>query len=252
MAQRYLIELAYDGTHYAGWQIQNNAKTIQAVIEETLSKIYGQAISIVGCGRTDTGVHASQYYMHLDLDPEKYDDDFLLYKLNGLTPLDIGFKKVHRVSEEAHARYDAVSRSYEYYMHFHKDPFLVGRSYKYNQSLIPDIELMKEAAKVILDYSDFFTFCKAQTQVDHHKCTIMRSEWEELGDGRLVYHVTANRFLRGMVRMLVGMCINVAIEKYPLQDVIEALDKQKRLEYAWSVPAEGLYLSKIEYPYIEI
>ncbi len=251
MKQRYLIELAYDGTDYAGWQIQNNAVTIQAVIEETLSMIYGQAVSVVGCGRTDAGVHASQYYMHVDLDPDKYDDDFLLYKLNGITPLSLGFNKVYRVDSEAHARYDAVSRSYEYYMHFHKDPFLVGRSYKYDQSLKPDLVLMREAAEVILDYSDFFTFCKAHTQVDHHKCTMMRSEWEELDNGRLVYHVTANRFLRGMVRMLVGMCINVGIGKYPIQELIEALDNQKRLEHAWSVPAEGLYLSHIEYPYID-
>lgn len=251
MTQRYLIELAYDGANYAGWQIQSNATTIQETIEEALSKIYRQKISIVGCGRTDAGVHASQYYFHVDLDPDKYDDDFLLYKLNGLTPTDIGFKKVHRVDTESHARYDAVSRSYEYYLHFYKDPFLVGRSYKYNQTLIPNVDVLHDAAKVILDYSSFFTFCKAHTQVDHHKCNIMESRWEVLSDDRLVYHVTANRFLRGMVRMLVGMCLNVANGKYPLSDVIYALDNQKRLEYAWSVPAEGLYLSKIEYPYID-
>jgi len=251
MTQRYLIELAYDGASYAGWQIQSNATTIQETIEKALSKIYSQKISIIGCGRTDAGVHASQYYMHVDLDPNKYNDEFLLYKLNGLTPTSIGFKKVHRVDTEAHARYDAVSRSYEYYVHFKKDPFLVGRSYKYNQTLIPDVAVLSDAANVILDYSEFFTFCKAHTQVDHYKCAIKQSYWEVLDDDRLVYHVTANRFLRGMVRMLVGMCLNVANGKYPLQDVIDALDMQKRLEFAWSVPAEGLYLSKIEYPYID-
>ena len=250
MVQRYFIEMVYDGTQYGGWQIQPNARTIQDEVEKALSKIYNQKISIVGCGRTDAGVHASDYYFHVDLDPDLYDDTFILYKLNGMTPRDVAFKNIHRVEESCHARFDASSRSYEYYIHFDKDPFLRGRSYKYNQSIAPDMKLLLEAAELIQSYDSFFTFCKAHTQVDHFKCRIIESRWDQTTDGRLVYHVTANRFLRGMVRLLVGMCINVAIKKYPLSEVRDALDKQERLLHAWSVPAEGLFLSKITYPYI--
>jgi len=250
MTQRYFIEMAYDGTNYGGWQIQPNSRTIQAVVEEALSTFYKSKVGVVGCGRTDAGVHASEYYFHVDLDPHMYDDNLLKYKLNGITPKDIGFRKVHQLQSEAHARFDAISRSYEYNIHFEKDPFLVGQSYKYNQSVLPDIDLLHQAAALIMDYEQFFPFCKSHTQVDNYKCTIMRSEWEVKPNGNLIYHVQANRFLRGMVRLLVGMCINVAVEKYPLSDVKTALINQNRLDHAWSVPAVGLFLSKIEYPYI--
>lgn len=250
MTQRFFIQMVYEGTRYGGWQIQPNTITIQKEVETALSKIYNQQISVVGCGRTDAGVHASDYYFHVDLDPQLYDDNLLLYKLNGLTPFDIAFRNVYRFEELRHARFDASSRSYEYHIHFEKNPFLRGHSYKYNQSIIPDFNLLQEAAELIKSYKSFYTFCKSHTQVDNFKCDIMESKWEKLANGGLVYHVTANRFLRGMVRLLVGMCINVSIKKYPIKDVHDALEKQERLTHAWSVPAEGLFLSKIKYPYI--
>lgn len=245
---RYFAEIRYLGTPFSGWQIQPNALTIQEVLESALHRLYGNKIDIVGCGRTDAGVHASQYYFHFDLDDLKYDLSLLAYKLNAITQKGISVRRIFEVDKDTHARFDAISRSYVYKLHFDKNPFLHKMSYKYDQSKLPDFNKVDSAARVILDYKEFYTFCKSNTDVETYKCEIMKSYWNRVDEYNWEYHVTANRFLRGMVRLLVGMCLNVGIDKIEITDVRKALDVQARLEYAWSVPAEGLYLSQITYP----
>jgi len=252
MKQRYFIEIAYKGTTFAGWQIQPNAIAIQELIEKALSTIYNSKIGIVGCGRTDAGVHALQYYFHVDLDASRYEDSMILYKLNGMLSYDIAVKKVHKVDHTRHARFDASGRAYTYYIHFGKDPFRLDVSYKYNQSIKPDIEGLQKAAALLLEYDAFFPFCKTNTEVDNYKCEIMISKWIVDKDGSLEYHIKANRFLRGMVRLIVGMCINVAMGKVSIDTVKESLDNQERLESAWSVPSEGLFLSEVTYDFIKV
>lgn len=248
--QRYFIEISYKGSKYAGWQIQPNAITIQALIEDALSVIYNSKVGIVGCGRTDAGVHASQYYFHVELVPEKYDDGLIMYKLNGMLPYDIAVKRVLKVDSECHARFDATGRAYTYFIHFYKDPFLLNVSYKYNQVVKPDFEKLQAAAQLLTNYDAFFPFCKTNTEVDNYRCQILRSEWIRHSDGNLEYHIKANRFLRGMVRLIVGMCINVATKKLSLDIVKKALDNQERLDQAWSVPSEGLFLSEVTYDFV--
>lgn len=249
--QRYFIQLAYDGSAYAGWQIQPNALTLQEVIQNGVSKIYNQKIEVVGCGRTDAGVHASQYYCHLDLPDNKFDESLIAHKLNGVLPFDIGIKSVIKFKEKRHARFDASSRSYIYNIHFTKDPFQRHHSFRYNQSKIPDFTKLNEAARILLSYKEFFPFCKTNTEVETYLCDISSSYWHKINDYALEYHITANRFLRGMVRLIVGMCIHVAIDKISIDEVKNALDTQKKLPHAWSVPAKGLFLSSIKYPYID-
>lgn len=249
--KRYFIELAYDGKNYAGWQIQANALTVQEVIQTGLSKIYNQPIDITGCGRTDAGVHASQYYCHTDLPDERFETSLIAHKLNGVLPFDIGIKRVFEVDQDAHTRFDPSSRSYDYFMHFSKDPFLRHRSFRYNQSVSPDFDKLNEAAAFLLQYKEFYPFCKSNTEVETFLCDISKAEWSKGPDGNFEFQITANRFLRGMVRLIVGMCIHVAIGKVSLEEVREAMENQTRLEHAWSVPAEGLFLSSIKYPYID-
>lgn len=247
--KRIFIKLSYKGTNYSGWQIQPNAPTIQDDIEKSLSKLYNESISIVGCGRTDAGVHASKYYCHVDIPEERFTEKDLYYKLNGILNDEIAIMEILNVADDAHARFDATARSYFYNIHFAKQPFILDTSFKYNQSKIPDFQKLNEAAALLKAYKAFYPFCKSHTETDTFLCDISESYWEK-EDGHLKFNITANRFLRGMVRLIVGMCINVAIDKFPLGDVKEALEKQTRLQYAWSVPAEGLFLSNIKYPYI--
>lgn len=247
---RFFIEISYKGTNFCGWQKQDNAISIQEKIESTLSQLYNDKISVVGCGRTDAGVHAKQFYLHVDLDEHRFTRNDLSYKLNMMLGQDIVVRRVIPVSTDAHARFDALSRSYEYVISFKKDPFRTGLYYEYDQAVKPDLGLLRKAAKLITDFSSFYPFCKSNSDVENYECRIIQSEWIQISDDSIVYHISANRFLRGMVRLLVGMCINVACDKLTMEEVHSSLKSQQRLSRPWSVPSEGLFLTKITYPYI--
>ncbi|MGK0388119.1 MAG: tRNA pseudouridine38-40 synthase [Maribacter sp.] len=245
---RYFGELAYNGTNYFGWQRQPNEMSVQQMIEEAMSMIFRMPIQITGCGRTDTGVHASQYFIHFDFDgvlPKG-----LSNRLNKILPKDIAFHRIFEVESRAHARFDAYSRSYEYHLNFRKNPFQEKTTYYYYYAQIPDFDKMQEAAALILEYNEFATFCKAHHDAKTMICHLTRSEWKKIDEYHWVYYVTSNRFLRGMIRLVVGMCMNVGRDKITLDDVRKALEDQVQLENSLSVQPEGLYLKDIKYPFL--
>ena len=243
---RYFAELAYNGTNYFGWQRQPEQMTVQQKIEESMSLILGTTIQITGCGRTDTAVHAKQYFIHFDYDGE-FPKSFM-HRLNKVLPYDISFYRIFEVTNEAHARFDAYSRSYEYHMDLKKNPFRKDTIYSYRYTQAPNFELMQEAAALLLNYNEFATFCKTNHSAKTMICEMTRSEWERIGEHHWVYHVTANRFLRGMVRLIVGMCLNTGRGLHTLDEVKAALDSQVQLKKSLSAPASGLYLTDIKYP----
>lgn len=246
---RYFAEIAYKGTDYSGWQIQPNALTVQEVIEKAFAQLFRYTISIVGCGRTDAGVHATQYYFHFDLEAEHADLDKLTYQLNAVLPEAIAVFNILAVGDEAHARFDAIKRSYVYRLHFGKNPFKKDASFGYHQGDLLDFGAMNEAAQLMLQFEDFFPFCKTKTEVHTFKCQMITSEWRMDSPTEWTYHVSANRFLRGMVRLLVGMSLNVGKGVLTLKEVNHCMEVQERLPHALSVPAEGLYLCEVKYPY---
>ena len=242
---RYFIHLAYKGTNYNGWQIQPNAPSVQQTIQDAMTTILGQKIEIVGCGRTDTGVHAKEYYAHFD-----FNSDFpkaFVQRINKFLPKDIVFYSIKKVADEAHARFDAYHRAYEYHIVFDKNPFEIDTAWYYFQARNLDVEKMQAAAQLLLNYSEFAPFCKTNHQSKTLICELKRSEWE-IHEDRLVFHIAANRFLRGMVRLIVGMCINIGIGKVTIDDLKEAMDNQTIMKKSYSVPADGLYLTDIWYP----
>lgn len=248
---RYFVKIAYNGADFSGWQNQKNAESIQGRIEFALTKLYQVNVPIVGCGRTDAGVHASQYYFHVDIPNDKISIEDLHFKLNNMLGSNIVIYNFHKVNNDAHARFDATSRSYVYNLGFQKNPFNFGLYYYYDQSGIPDFKKLEEAAHLLLSYENFFPFCKTNSDVETYNCLLEESRWERLDRDNYRFHITANRFLRGMVRLIVGMCLKVSTGKIDLQDVKLAMENQVRLEKAWSVPPQGLFLSQIRYPYIE-
>lgn len=250
MTTRFFLHLAYSGSSFSGWQIQPNDITVQGKIEEVLSQMYNQHINVVGCGRTDTGVHASDYYAHIELPTSSIAISDLAYKMNNMLPPSIFIKNIIPVAADAHARFDAIARSYVYKMVFDKDPFRIKGVFRYDQSGRPNIKLMEQAAALLLEYKAFYPFCKSHADVDHYNCFITNSEWIQISQQEWHFKITANRFLRGMVRLIVGMSLNVGLSRLSLSEVKSALDEQSRLEKAWAAPAHGLYLSKINYPFI--
>ncbi len=244
---RYFSELAYRGTNYNGWQRQPNAPSVQQAIEAAMATILGTAIEVVGCGRTDTGVHASQYFMHFDWDgpfPKEF-----LRRLNKLLPPDIAIRSIIEVAPDAHARFDATRRSYEYHIVLDKNPFGEDTTWHFPFFDRLDLEKTKAAATLLLAYGAFQPFCKSNTDVHTMECTLYRSEWVlDLEARRYVFHISANRFLRGMVRLIVGMCLNVGLGKLSVDEVKLALDRQVLLKKSWSVPPEGLFLTEVRYP----
>jgi len=243
---RYFAELAYKGTNYNGWQRQPNASSVQQTIEEAFSRILGTEIVITGCGRTDTGVHASQYFIHYDFDGE-YPKGFLK-RINKYLPTDIAIKNIEEVEGEMHARFGANYRSYEYHVVFQKDPFLTDSAFYFPFGKKVDFEKMQSAAKLLLKYDSFFPFCKTNSDAKTMLCDLKRSEWVWKKEGEhLVFHIAANRFLRGMVRLIVGMCLNVAVGKVTLEQLKEAMDNQTRLKKSYSVPPNGLFLNEVRY-----
>ncbi len=245
---RYFAELAYKGTNYSGWQRQLNASSVQQIIEEALSTLLQTPIEIIGCGRTDTGVHASQYFIHFDYEGT-FHERFVV-RLNRFLPKDIAFYSIKQVAADAHTRFDAQRRAYTYYLASRKNPFAEETAYHIPFFDQLDHEKLQAAAQLLLQYDAFFPFCKTNSDAKTMLCKMYRAEWEFQPDQhRLLFHVEANRFLRGMVRLIVGMCIEVSLEKLQLADVQNALETQTRLPRNWSVPAQGLFLSKVEYPF---
>lgn len=246
---RYFAELAYNGAAYHGWQAQPQQVSVQSTVEEALSTLLNQPIEVVGCGRTDAGVHALQYFLHFD-----YGDHLptaLLQRINKFLPKDIAIYRFIPVGEEAHARFDASHRAYEYHIDFRKNPFGIHSRYYFPYPTLPDVSLMQRAADLLLEYDEFYPFCKSNTDVKTMRCDLRQAVWQgRPEDGRMCFQVAADRFLRGMVRLTVGACLNVGTGKLPLQKLRKAMDTQQRLDRSWSVPPDGLYLKDIRYPFI--
>jgi tRNA pseudouridine38-40 synthase len=243
---RYFIELAYNGTNYHGWQSQPNAVSVQETLEKALTLLLKTPIEIAGAGRTDAGVHAKQMFAHFDY-PEELDSSFWVTKLNSYLPKSIVIYNIIPVSDDAHARFDATSRTYEYHIHTFKDAFISEGSWLYAQPL--NLQLMNEATTLLLNHTDFECFSKAHTDVFTFNCKITQAHWQQKGN-QVVFTITADRFLRNMVRAIVGTFINIGLEKITIQDLQTILDSKDRSQAGFSVPAHGLYLTQITYPYL--
>lgn len=244
---RYFIQLAYNGTAYHGWQYQPNASSVQETLNKALSVLLNTTINIMGAGRTDTGVHASQMYAHFDSE-KKLETTSLVHKLNSYLPKDIAIFDIIPVSDEAHSRFDATKRTYEYHINTLKNPFLEGLSWYYHQDL--DVALMNEAAKLLLNHTNFQCFSKVNTDVNTFDCTIFDAVWRKEKD-HLIFTISANRFLRNMVRSIVGTLVNVGLHKITLVDFENIIKSKNREKAGFSVPAHGLYLTEITYEYLK-
>jgi tRNA pseudouridine38-40 synthase len=242
---RYFIQLSFDGTSFHGWQIQKNAHSVQDEIQQALSTILRTSIEIYGAGRTDTQVHAKMMVAHFEYDEKIEELDKLVYKINSLLPISIAIQNIVEVPTDLHARFSATARSYEYHIHQQKNPFKIHRSYYLNQEL--DVEKMNEAAKVLFEYEDFSCFSKSHTQTVTNNCEIKSAHWEIQNDG-LVFYISANRFLRNMVRAIVGTLLEIGAGKLEVNDLHRIIKSKNRSLAGTSVPACGLYLSRVEYP----
>lgn len=246
---RYFLELAYNGTRYSGYQEQPNQLTIQSAIENALKTLLRVPTKIVGCGRTDAGVHALQYYAHFN--SEQMLSENFVYQLNSLIGKDIVFYNILKVAETAHARFDAKSRSYQYIIDRKRNPFQQETAYYCQYANRLDLDKMQAAAQLLLEYQDFTTFCKSRTDTKTKLCDLRKSEWLfDAPKEQFVYQVTADRFLRGMIRLIVGMCLNVGKGKTTLDMVKTAMENRTTLPNALSAPAKGLYLMDIKYDFI--
>ena len=242
---RYFVELSYKGTNYNGWQIQLNAPSVQAEIEKALSAILRTPMSIVGAGRTDTGVHALHYVAHFDIETHIEDRPGLCYHLNMLLPKDIAIKRIVPVRGDAHARFDAVSREYKYYMRAKKDPFSRETSWQYYVEL--DVDKMNEAASRLIEFEDFTTFAKLDSGNKTNICHIEHAAWDWDGD-TLVFTIRANRFLRNMVRAITGTLVEVGRGKMSPSRFSEIIGLRDLSLSGSSAPAQGLFLSDVRYP----
>lgn len=241
---RYFLELSYKGTAYSGFQLQRNTgKTIQAEVEAAFLVLQKDKVELTGSSRTDAGVHALQNYFHFDYAGEVHPQ--FAYKMNAILPDDIVIKRLVQVGEDAHCRFDALSRKYRYFIYRHKDPFLEDRAYYFPYRL--DIDKMNEAAGKLLEVEDFTSFSKRNTQVKTFLCNLLESRWE-WESGCLVYNVEANRFLRGMVRGLTATMLKVGRGKMSVEDFMEVIKAKDCTRASFSVPAQGLFLVSVEYP----
>lgn len=244
--QRYFIHLSYDGTNYHGWQVQPNGISVQGVLQSALSTIMRQQISIVGAGRTDTGVHARHMVAHFDTE-NCCDTKQLAYKLNRILPKDISIDRVEAVDGDMHARFSALSRTYHYYIHTAKDPF--RRHYSCEMHYELDYDLMNEAAAHLLHVHDFGAFCKSHTDVKTTLCDVTEAVWVRDGDHAWHFRITANRFLRNMVRAVVGTLIDVGRHRMSLADFDNVVQGRNRCDAGESMPGHALFLERIIYPY---
>ena len=241
---RYFIDLSYNGRAYHGWQIQPDVTTVQAELNHALSTVLRTPLDCMGAGRTDTGVHAKQMVAHFDLDT-KLDVDDIVYKLNVLLPKDIHINSIKEVLPEIHARFDALSRTYIYKISRTKDAFNYLNAHTYTLPL--DVDLMNQAAKILFEYTDFQCFSKVKTDVKTYNCTIMEAHWK-LDANSLNFKIKADRFLRNMVRAIVGTMIEVGAKKRTLEEFRKIITSKNRSNAGTSAPAHGLYLINIEYP----
>jgi len=245
---RYFIELAYKGTNYHGWQYQPDANSVQETINKALSLLLKTPIDIVGAGRTDTGVHARQMYAHFDFNSE-INTEQLVHKLNSFLPKDIVIFGIFKVNDEAHARFDATKRTYEYHIHTMKDAFDNDGSYQFHLPL--DAVKMNQACQILFKHKDFECFSKTHTDVRTFNCVIFEAHWQQHGS-KIVFTISADRFLRNMVRAIVGTMINIGTGKISLSDFEKIIESKDRGQAGFSVPAHGLYLTKIDYDFDEI
>lgn len=241
---RYFLELSYNGKAYHGWQNQPNAISVQEVLEKALSTILKDTIDIVGAGRTDAGVHASLMYAHFDFEGQLKSKD-LTYKLNSFLPKDIAIYDVFKVRPDAHARFDALSRTYHYKVSTLKNVF--DYDYSFQMHLPLNVEAMNTACKILFEYKNFQCFSKSNTDVKTYNCDVKEASWTKNGN-ELLFTIKANRFLRNMVRAVVGTMINIGLGKLESQDLHQIIESRDRGEAGFSVPAHGLYLVDIEYP----
>lgn len=241
---RFFIELSYNGKAYHGWQNQPNAISVQEVLEKALSTLLKEKIDIVGAGRTDTGVHAKQMFAHFNT-TKVFSLEKLIYKLNSFLPKDIAVKDIFKVNDEVHARFDVISREYKYRISLYKNVFSFNNSHYFKQEL--DVNKMNEAAKILFEYEDFKCFSKSNTDVKTYNCKIMKAEWT-LEDNELFFTIKADRFLRNMVRAIVGTMINIGIGKINVEQLHNIIKSKDRSKAGASVSGYALYLTKIEYP----
>ena len=241
---RYFVTFSYNGGRYHGWQIQPNGDSVQARLQHALSLLLRKEIAVTGAGRTDAGVHARMMVAHFD-----YADDIdgrqLAYKLNKLLPYDIAVAKVERVADGLHARFSATSRMYRYYLHTSKDPFLSHISCEIHYPL--DFSKMNEAAKVLMEYKDFGAFCKAHADVNTTLCQVTVAEWHQISPTAWYFEIRANRFLRNMVRAVVGTLVDIGRGRITLEDFRKIIEGRKRTEAGESMPAHALFLEDVTY-----
>ena len=245
MNVRYFIKLGYNGKNYHGWQLQDNSVTVQQVLDEALSVLLKTEIRTTGAGRTDTGVHAREFFAHFDLEEQLTDIPSLIFKLNSFLPHDISVYNIIYVKPEAHARFDAISRTYKYQISHLKDPF--NNDFTYYLYGPIDVEKMNRATAILFEYIDFSSFSKSGTQVKTNNCKISFAEWKNVSN-MLIFTITADRFLRNMVRAIVGTLIDVGLGKLDEEDFRKIIESKDRSDAGYSVPARGLFLEKIEYP----
>ena len=243
---RYFLQISYNGTAYHGWQLQENAITVQQVLNTKLSIILQEEIQIVGAGRTDTGVHAEYFMAHFNVEKPISDSTLFIDKINKVLPKDIAVYQLFNVHKEANTRFDAVSRTYEYRITIKKNPFLNDLAWYYRVSL--NVDLMNQAAKALFEYKDFTSFSKTGTQVKTNNCKIYEAQWFEKDNDLLIFRIKADRFLRNMVRAITGTLIDVGREKISLTDFRKIIESKNRSNAGFSVPAHGLFLTDIEYP----
>ena len=241
---RYFIEIAFHGAAYAGWQKQPYGITVQSVVEKALYTVFQNEVACVGAGRTDAGVHASFFIAHFDVE-EDLDEGQFIFKMNQLLPHDVSVRDVHPVNANAHARFDAVSRTYEYYITQQKDPFRLDRA-TYIKKLL-SVDLMNQAAEVLMDFTNFKCFSKVHTQVHTYNCSIKKAFWEQK-EHLLIFKIQADRFLRNMVRAIVGTLIEVGLRKRSIDELRQVIKSENRCEAGKSMPAHALFLTDIAYP----
>ena len=241
---RYFVTLSYDGTRYHGWQIQPNGDSIQERLQGALSTLLRAEISVMGAGRTDAGVHARMMVAHFDYE-EALDGQQLCYKLNRLLPYDIAVQKVEQVADDLHARFSATSRTYHYYIHTVKDPF--SRAYSCELHYPLDFKKMNEAAAMLLNYEDFGAFCKSGADVKTTLCQVTAAEWHQTSPSTWYFEITANRFLRNMVRAVVGTLVDVGRGRLSLEEFQKVIEGKRRTEAGESMPGNALFLEDIKY-----
>lgn len=244
--QRYFVYMAYDGTNYHGWQIQPNGISVQECLMKALSTLLQCEVDVTGAGRTDAGVHAKLMVAHFDSE-KTLDESFMVEKLNRLLPQDIVVYRLCAVHPDAHARFDATSRKYQYYVTTTKQPFY--RQYRCRLFQTPNFELMNEAAKTLFEYTDFTSFSKLHTDVKTNNCRIMHAEWTQVDEETWVFTIQADRFLRNMVRAVVGTLLEVGRGKMTIDEFRKVIEQKDRCKAGTSVPGNALFLVDVTYPY---